>query len=194
MADQSKRHGAGQCAGVAIRCALDGRVGRCRKPVPMRSERLCPEAVISGLIRMLPSWDWGPRLLKPAMLSVPIKSALPDCVRGLVERRVDCHRGTRRAQVTLLLPFGYQRLLELPPSICSRRRLYTPFRDPGNPHDVNGNIGRLSRDRPGLVHRRQGKLQEKISMHSMYRAGSPVPSSSSYGMLIHVLRRAAMPI
>jgi hypothetical protein len=34
-----------------------------------------PGAVISGFIRLLPSIVTGPRLLKPAMLSVPVFNA-----------------------------------------------------------------------------------------------------------------------
>jgi hypothetical protein len=42
----------------------------------LRDDRvLVPGAQISGLIRPLPSAVTGPRLLKPAMLSVPVVSA-----------------------------------------------------------------------------------------------------------------------
>lgn len=44
--------------------------------VLLRDERVfVPGAAISGLIRLLPSEVTGPRLLKPAMLSVPVVSA-----------------------------------------------------------------------------------------------------------------------
>jgi hypothetical protein len=36
-----------------------------------------PGALISGLIRLLPSAVTGPRLLKEAMVSVPVFNALP---------------------------------------------------------------------------------------------------------------------
>ena len=36
------------------------------------SECLCPEQLISGFIRLLPSTVTGPRLLKEAMVSVPV--------------------------------------------------------------------------------------------------------------------------
>ena len=36
---------------------------------------LVPGAVISGLVRLLPSRVTGPRLLKPAMVSVPVFKA-----------------------------------------------------------------------------------------------------------------------
>jgi hypothetical protein len=42
----------------------------------LKAERLLvPGAVISGLIRPLPSAITGPRLLKPAMVSVPVTKA-----------------------------------------------------------------------------------------------------------------------
>ena len=34
-----------------------------------------PGAEISGLVRPLPSWVTGPRLLKPAIVSVPVLNA-----------------------------------------------------------------------------------------------------------------------
>jgi len=44
--------------------------------VPFHAERtVVPGAVISGLMRPLPSIVTGPRLLKPAMVSVPFTSA-----------------------------------------------------------------------------------------------------------------------
>jgi hypothetical protein len=44
-------------------------------PVLEHERVLVPGAVMSGLMRLLPSIVTGPRLLKPAMLSVPVVSA-----------------------------------------------------------------------------------------------------------------------
>ena len=62
--DMRSRHG--RAAGNGI-----GAIGRVSWP----SECLCPEQLISGFIRLLPSTVTGPRLLKEAMVSVPVFSA-----------------------------------------------------------------------------------------------------------------------
>ena len=72
IADQSNAIAPAVC-GVAMDVPL--RLAYAVSEVLKLERLLVPGAVISGLIRPLPSAITGPRLLKPAMVSVPVTKA-----------------------------------------------------------------------------------------------------------------------
>jgi hypothetical protein len=72
MADHNNAMAPAMC-GVAIEVPLA--VVYALSLLLLAERVLVPGAVISGLVRLLPSLVTGPRLLKPAMVSVPVFKA-----------------------------------------------------------------------------------------------------------------------